>query len=122
MIKTRYNNFPSTIDEIKSFIEGKIFIFGNFLKINIGKDSSEKFSFGIFKDEEENYIIYYNRINGKKEIILKEVDEEKTVETFCKIISRFVLFEKSYEFEKNKEFLFSKMSVIKKVKLFLYNI
>ena len=113
-------DFPSNLRELEKWYDDRIFLFENFLKIVIGKDSNEKNAIGIYKDGDD-YTIYRN-YKGKKYIILRENDEAVVVETFYNMLKKKVIYQENSYLEKIKRLFHEKLSIIEKIKLLFYNI
>ena len=113
------SEFPLNIEELKEWTKEKVFLN---IKIKIGRNSLDKNTLGIYKDRGGDYVIYRNKKKNKKEILFKNKSEEVAVEKFCKIINKFISYKENVELKRIKDLIFSKTSIIKKIKLFLYNV
>ena len=86
---------PKTVFELRQFCEDRGMPLEK-MRFFLGRDCREPKAFGIFKDDEGDYIVYKNKADGARVVHYRGADESKAVsELYEKILSEIDLRVKS---------------------------
>lgn len=84
-------NVPKTIDELKEFCRSKNMPLER-MRFFIGEDYREPRAFGIYKDENEHFVVYKNKADGSRAVRYQGPDEAYAVnELYQKLKSEVAL-------------------------------
>ena len=94
----RKNGVPSTIEELDIWFKDQNFMPDNGTVYIFGKDYRGPNAYGIYKDvQTENYIVYRNSQNMKREIIYEGNDEAYAVNELYMKIKETIILRRNYK-------------------------
>lgn len=90
------DGIPKTIEQLKAFAEEKKLPLEK-MRFFLGVDMQEPRAFGIYKDDEENFVVYKNKSNGERIVRYRGKDEAYAVNELYQKMRTEVVEQKAHQ-------------------------